>query len=111
MQGLASTVALAALIALGGCATGVDYGSYGGTYYSGAYPVPGYGYPYAYGYPSGSIGLGGVWIGGGHRGWDRWHRRQALRAHRFRGGWHGAPPRVPGAWAGRGHWSSQDWHH
>ncbi|HEY7580343.1 MAG TPA: hypothetical protein VH855_22365 [Acetobacteraceae bacterium] len=108
MRRLAPIVALAALIGAGGCAAGVGYGSYGGTYYSSTYPVPVYPYGYANPYPYGAIGLGGVWIGGGHRDWHHWH---ALHGHRPWGAWHGGPHRVPGAWAGRGHWSGHHWHH
>jgi hypothetical protein len=94
----------AALIALGGCAAGVDYGPYTGSYYTGAYALPGY----AYGHPYGSVGLGGIWVGGGRGDWDRWH---GFHGHHHWGAWHGGPAHAPGAWVGRGHWAGHTWHH
>ncbi len=109
MSRLAPIIGLSGLIGLGGCATGVGYGPYGGTYYSNAYPVPGYGYDYGYGYPYGPVGLGGIWIGGGHRDWHRWH---AFYGHPHWGAWHSGAFHAPGAWAGRGgHWAGHSWHH
>lgn len=97
-------IALAVVTGLGGCAAGVGYGPYGGTYYSSAYSVPGYGYDY----PFGSVGLGGVWIGGGgRRDWHRWH---AFHGHHQWGAWHRGGFHAPGAWAGRGHWAGHGWH-
>jgi hypothetical protein len=70
---------------LGGCA----YGPGGGGYYAAPSAFPGD----IYGYPAGSFGVGGVWIGGGHNHWNNgWHH------------WHGHPG-SPGIWhSGGGNW-------
>jgi hypothetical protein len=94
---------LVAIFGLGGCAAGVQYGPYGGTYYSGAYPGSGYGYDYPYD----SLGLGGAWVGGGYRGWHHWHE---FHEHHHWAAWHGGGFHHPVAWAGRGHWAGHGWH-
>ena len=105
MNRLALIAALAGLIGLGGCAAGVEYGPYGGPYYSNAYPLPGYGDDYsAYGTPFGSVGVGGVWSNGGYQDWHRW---RAFPRYPHWGAWRGGGFH---ARAGRGIWGGHGWH-
>ena len=109
MNRLASILALAGLIGLGGCAAGVAYGPYGGTYYSNAYPVQGYAddYPFPSGTPFDSVGIGGMGTGGGYGDWHHWRAFQPYQHWPYHhwGAWRGGAFRGRPAWTGAGHWA------
>jgi hypothetical protein len=93
-------IAMIVMATLGGCA----YGPGGGGYYAAPSAIPGD----IYGYPAGSFGVGGIWLGGGGGHWNNgWHHRDGH--HGNHGNWHGGSGNWHGAASGR-HTGRQGWH-